>query len=387
MPLNDETTRRNVIRGMVAAGTVSAFGTATASSRRRRKTSAAGAPEAMRELVEEHGPFQVRKGVFVDDGERVVDTAGERYSGYSEGAKPDSVHFIQKLRFDDGYRTEVATKLELDDEQVVSALSEDESPSGAGELVNTIEGDEFRKEFEFESLREKTEKAKAELSDTSIEREVDTTEVRASDISGDTWSTSEAEYGSTDIDNGIPIINSVGANYKESDARCGVSQRSAYLTFEASASAEVYNSEYLDYLNAGDITATFEGNIKGVISSIGMGGYVQAEGFVRNVSTNNEESTLLMDADVGVAEIPFVTGNGDVDSDFGPDSGTVGDQSYLDYDLDMDLDSGIIDVGVRMNVAFNGLKGGVTQTNFMPQEQWYQPPNLGTEYDTITIDL
>jgi len=195
MPLNDETTRRNVIRGMVAAGTVSAFGTATASSRRRRKTSAAGAPEAMRELVEEHGPFQVRKGVFVDDGERVVDTAGERYSGYSEGAKPDSVHFIQKLRFDDGYRTEVATKLELDDEQVVSALSEDESPSGAGELVNTIEGDEFRKEFEFESLREKTEKAKAELSDTSIEREVDTTEVRASDISGDTWSTSEAEYG------------------------------------------------------------------------------------------------------------------------------------------------------------------------------------------------
>lgn len=176
----------------------------------------------------------------------------------------------------------------------------------------------------------------------------------------------------------------MGANYKKSDNRCGVAQRSAYLSVDSSATAEVYNTEYVgsDFSN---VTITFSGDILGSISSVGMSGYITAEGFVRDISTGDEDSTLLMDANVGVVQLPFVW-NGNVDAQFGPNDGTVGDQPYLDYELNTDLQSGEAAIGVRMKVVFNGLKGGVTQTNFMPAKQSYQAPNLGTEFYSIEID-
>jgi len=377
--MEDKKTRRSYLKNAAAVGTVSIISMSSVTA----GASASDPDEYIRQLVEEHGQFRINRGLVVSkSGKKIADTAGNRLS---KNLDPDigSVKLVQPLKFEDGYTTRTETGLELDSTQKTAIESEDSVPSGSAVLVSKVEDEEFKEDFSFETVRKKAEKAKEEAQSIDIERKPSASDISPADISGDTTMTS-SDDGTEELDHGLPILNSVGANYKTSDNRCGVAQRSTYLTLNASATAEVYSTESVDS-DFSDTTVTFSGDILGVISSIGMGGYVTAEGFVRDTSTGDEDSTLLMDANVGVAKLPFVNG-GDVDAEFGPGDGTVGNQSYLDYELDTDLQSGEADIGVRMKVVFNGLKGGVTQTNFMPAKESYQPPNLGTEFYSIEID-
>lgn len=388
----DEKTRRNYLKNAGAIGTASIIGMSSATA----AASTSNPGEYIQKLVDKHGNFKIKRGQIVSkDGEKIADTAGNRLDENGEKITEDnkkqfsqdhdlgSVKLVQPLQFEDGYKTRTETGLELDSSQESAIKSEDSTPSGSAVLINKVESEEFKEEFSFKTIRRKSKKAKEEARDISIEPQSSPPNISPEYINGDTFLTS-SDDGTEELDNSLPILNSVGANYKTSDNRCGVAQRSVYLTVNSSATAEVYNTEYVgsDISNA---TITFSGDILGSISSVGMGGYITAEGFVRDTSTGDEDSTLLMDANVGVVQLPFVW-NGNVDAQFGPDDGTVGDQPYLDYELNTDLQSGEAAIGVRMKVVFNGLKGGVTQTNFMPAKQSYQAPNLGTEFYSIEID-
>lgn len=374
-------TRRNYLKGIATSSAIAAFGTTAVTA----DSSPNGPAKAVQKLVDEHGEFRVGRGIIVSSsGKKIADTAGNRLSD-TEIPDIGSVKLVQPLNFEDGHTTRAETELELSKAQTEDVEAADSSPSGSAVLVSRVSNSEYREEFEFSTLREKAESAREEALSMEISRDAgsstDSIEPAAISIPG---TISDADDGTEQLDNGIPIINSVGANYKEGDNRCGVAQRSAYLTVNSSATAEVFKEAFV-LSDVSDVTVTFSGDILGVISSVGMGGYVIAEGFVRDTSEESEDSTLLMDANVGVAQLPYVAG-GNVDASFGPDEGTVGDQPYLDYELTTDIQTGYVDIGVRMKVAFNGLKAGVTQTNFMPAKEAYQPPNLGTEFFSISLD-
>jgi hypothetical protein len=381
MKFGNSITRRSAIQTLAVAGSVPVIGTSVSASGGGKNSDI---EDYIHKLIDRHGNFEIGRGWFLDNNEIIVDTAGNRYSGDSRNYTPDSVRFIQRLHFEDGYRTLVETRLELDSEQTAAVMSSDQNPSGTASLVNKVEGKEFQNEFDFETYERKAQEAAEEVSSIPTSPTTSSSTSEGPSASSSYWTTYRSDDGTEDLDHGLPVLNSVGANYKTGDNRCGVAQRSAYLTLNAGATAEVYRTEYFSD-DMSDATVTYTGDIQGVISSIGMGGFVQAEGFVRNTDTGNEASTLLMNANVGIAELPFVTGNGDVDGRFGPGNGAVGDQSYLNYELNTDIESGTVEIGVRMKVAFNGLKGGVTQTNFMPARQWQQPKGLGTEFSSITI--
>ncbi|WP_256392188.1 hypothetical protein [Natronoarchaeum rubrum] len=406
--MRDNISRRQVIGSLAATGSLAIVGSSSAATS-NRDTYDIGV--YLRKLADKHGAIRIGRGWFLNkEREKVVDTAGNRYSGYSQNIDPTEGSFVQQLHFEDGYSTLTETELKLDQEQRASIKSQHRSASGSAILVNRIRGKKAEREFTFDEFEQKGQKARirsnahrgransnprrsrpkvtAEQSRKEPPVESETEVTNSVDANFTTTASTErtfndADDGTEKLDSGIPGLNYVGANYKTSDNRCGVAQRSTYITVDASATAEVYSTFYLPSPKS-DLNIQFSGDIHGVVSSIGMGGYVQAEGFVRDVS--GEESVLLMDADMGIWELPFVSNNGDVNSQFGPGDGAVGDQPYLDYEFQRDSLRGNVEVGVRMTVAFNGFRGGVTVTNFIPAKNSSQPSGLGTEFFNISIN-
>ncbi|WMT09889.1 hypothetical protein NP511_09720 [Natrinema thermotolerans] len=385
MPKNISERRRKVVKGILAVGSTTMAGTASAGSSPDFES---GPESQLRRLTKKHGKFRIGRGYFLnDENEVIVDTTGKRHSGFDANYRTDVVKFKQQLHFEDGYSTHTETELRLDKKQQLSTMSTSDSLSdphfNSGTLVSKVGDKKYENTFSKEEF----------INNSHISREVAQSNegVNSSGNVNSNVVTSNSglryigtsDDGTEDLDQGLPVINSVGANYKTSDNRCGVSQRSTYLTVNSGATAEVYQTISVDQ-DLPNATVEYEGDVEGVVSSVGMGGSVTAEGFVRDNS--GERSTLIMDISTGIAEIPFITNSGDVDEGFGPNAGTVGDQSYLDYQMTTDIEAGNVEVGVRMNVEFNGLRGGITQTNFMPAEQFYQPSGLGTRYSSITID-
>ncbi|WP_143825099.1 hypothetical protein [Natrinema ejinorense] len=371
-------TRRDAIKGIVTVSTTM-VGTASAKS---KNGSELDPQEHIKKLIEKHGTLRIGRGYFLnDEDEVIVDTTGKRYSAFDQDYEMDMVKFHQHLHFEDEYSTRTETILKFDEKQELSAMSvnDSHSPSGSATLINKVDGEKYQKDFSLNEFERKTSEKEEEY----IANEGPTQDSSPISLNSGSWHIGTSDDGTEDLDQGIPVINTVGANYKTSDNRCGVAQQSTYLTVDASATAEVYEEKSVDE-DISNATIKYDGSIMGVISTVGMGGSVTAEGFIRDDS--GEESTLLMDVDTGIAEIPYLTNSGDVDEEFGPNDGVIGDKSYLDYEMTTDIESGDIEIGVRMEVAFNGLKGGITQTNFMPAERFYQPEDLGTRYSSIRVD-
>lgn len=292
---------------------------------------------------------------------------------------------IQELRFKDGYTTTVETVAKLNSKQYKEFQSADRRAKGVLKLKNRLGKKVYQQKIDVDELREKEAEAEAKVSEmraepTSRKFETTTSNGTATSI-GQDWSTDDATDGNVDVNWTLPILNSTGGNYKVSDNRCGVAQRSAYISYNTQGIAEVFT----ETSSAGDIndaTVTFAGDIKGTVTNIAMGGDIQVEGFIRSGYSGAEDSVLIGDYSLNsIADGKFLN-----NVQFGPYSGTLTDQSYTDYEFDTDINEGPVEVGLRMYVGVSGFRGGVTQVEFMPRKRVYQPPDLGIEYAYIDIE-
>jgi len=365
------------MKGAIGTGATTASGIVSGNQNSKTFISSPGdrIEEKLNDLIAEHGQFQI----WTQDWNVRVDPSRQ------------NPHCHSLLVFEDGYMSVITTELVVGQSQYDTAMSTNEEVKNdiqLNSILRTESGDRQQVErvisssefYNSTNVEEPEFEEQQFVSAADIEnRSIKTLPINSSKT------IENAAKGSKSVNISIPIANSAGANYRVDENICGVTLRSSYLAFSATAKASVYG--YVDIGAANEIDAQFAGTVNGAVGNIGMGVGVYLEGYVKKFAVGegyqDTMSQKIMEINSNLADITDIS-----DQQYGPNNGGITNQDDIRTDVaDVDVsDSDYIEVGIRMEATTNGVRAGVGQIDFMPAKKRYQPPGAGSDYSYIKVE-